>query len=439
MVQQNKGVSQVKVLIVSVGILLMLCAALYSRLNLQNIRQKAQLSETASQNPAASFSNTEKMDDGPKEIPTQRPSNQLTVVEQNADLAADNQQNDNPSEEKPTDISTQNTGYYYAYLSENEKIVYAEIYDALVNRKDELLSTLDTEIADKIYNFVMDDHPEIFYIDGYKLAKNTINQKTVSLTISAKYTMEPQEIMSYEKQIEQVVDTFLQNMPMGLDTYGKIKYAFEYIVKQTEYKVGAPNNQNICSVFLTHSSVCAGYARAFQYLMQRLDIPVAYVVGKSERQGHAWNLVYVDGNPYYVDVTWGDPSYSENDEATDRTWKRPEVNYDYLLITTNDLQKTHTIERTEYFPIAQATDANYYRRENLFFTSFDKEQLHKAIDQAYFEAKSTLTIRVENDNLLYEMTQALIDNQEIVDYLRVKDRFLYNINENMRTFTIWLE
>ena len=48
--------------------------------------------------------------------------------------------------------------------------------------------------------------------------------------------------------------------------------------------------------------VCAGYAHAFQYCMQKLGIPAAYIVGYAG-EAHAWNLLQLGGEYYCMDVT----------------------------------------------------------------------------------------------------------------------------------------
>ena len=55
--------------------------------------------------------------------------------------------------------------------------------------------------------------------------------------------------------------------------------------------------------FVEGNSVCQGYALAFKALMNRADVPCFFVNG----EGHAWNMVELDGAWYYVDVTWDDP------------------------------------------------------------------------------------------------------------------------------------
>ena len=52
-------------------------------------------------------------------------------------------------------------------------------------------------------------------------------------------------------------------------------------------------------------SVCAGYARAFQLIMQKLKIPTYYVLGFA-KEDHAWNIVKLNGRYYNVDLTWDD-------------------------------------------------------------------------------------------------------------------------------------
>ena len=68
------------------------------------------------------------------------------------------------------------------------------------------------------------------------------------------------------------------------------------------------HDQNIARVFWKKQAVCAGYARAVQYLLERLGIPCIYVEGNTigSSEGHAWNIVQIGGQYYYVDATNGD-------------------------------------------------------------------------------------------------------------------------------------
>ena len=75
--------------------------------------------------------------------------------------------------------------------------------------------------------------------------------------------------------------------------------------------MNAPMNQSAYSALVNGRTVCAGYARAFQYLMQRLGIPCYYCTGYAG-EDHAWNIIKLGEDYYNVDVTWDDtdtPTY----------------------------------------------------------------------------------------------------------------------------------
>lgn len=52
--------------------------------------------------------------------------------------------------------------------------------------------------------------------------------------------------------------------------------------------------------------VCQGYAVAYMYLLEQIGIESE--ITSSEMLNHAWNIVYIDGTAYHVDVTWDDPT-----------------------------------------------------------------------------------------------------------------------------------
>ncbi|MBR3551906.1 MAG: hypothetical protein IKN72_00790 [Clostridia bacterium] len=53
------------------------------------------------------------------------------------------------------------------------------------------------------------------------------------------------------------------------------------------------------------TGICGGISFAYKWMMDQLGIECAAV--DSFRLNHAWNEVWLDGEPYFVDVTWDDP------------------------------------------------------------------------------------------------------------------------------------
>ena len=54
--------------------------------------------------------------------------------------------------------------------------------------------------------------------------------------------------------------------------------------------------------------VCDGYASAYMWMMDYLGIE-CYRIVDMPSMSHAWNEVFLDGEAYFVDVTWDDPVY----------------------------------------------------------------------------------------------------------------------------------
>ena len=163
-------------------------------------------------------------------------------------------------------------------------------------------------------------------------------------------------------------------------------------------------------------------------------------------EGHAWNLVKVNGNYYYVDTTWGDVSYQMDDtpsgeEAGDGSGRiaMPEINYDYLNVTTAELLRTHSIGGQVPMPLCVATEANYYVREGAYFTFYDREQMEALFRKTLEEGRADVTIKCADEPCYREVVEGLIDGQEIFRYLSDEEgRVAYAQNEKQLSLTFWV-
>lgn len=330
--------------------------------------------------------------------------------------------------------------YTYDCLNENEQTVYAEIYASVIYMQETELSTTDSDQMEKVFQCVLNDHPEIFYVDGYTFTKYTRGNSVTKIMFEAAYTMDKDAIDKTKEQIENRVLEILSGVPVGTDEYEKIKYVYEYIIENTEYNMAAENNQNICSVFLSNQSVCQGYAKATQYLLQRAGIKATLVVGFVEGgEGHAWNLVSADGDYYYIDTTWGDASYRMTTEETFEVNNLPVINYDYLCVTTEQLCKTHRIQNVVPMPECSAVKDNYYVREGAYFVEVDEKQLEAVFEKSYADEKDYITLQCADFECYQSMFDALITQQKVFRYMNTQESAVaYAKNEEQLSLSFWL-
>ncbi len=82
-------------------------------------------------------------------------------------------------------------------------------------------------------------------------------------------------------------------------SYGTRYESFErnYIFEQAEAYTAY-------GIMVNKIGVCEAYTQAYQYIMEKLDIPCIKVT--STAMDHAWNMVCIDDKWYHVDVTWDD-------------------------------------------------------------------------------------------------------------------------------------
>lgn len=344
---------------------------------------------------------------------------------------------------KDSSIQVQHSAYCYEQLSDKEQTLYADILQALLERTEDAVVAADTEEAAfaKVFQCVMNDHPELFYVDGYTMTSYQENGRVTGQSFCGSYLYSEAETAERMAQMEQKVQKIQKGVPADGSEYEKVRYVYEYLVKNTDYVLGCEDNQNICSVFLNGRSVCLGYAKAAQYLLDRLGIYAILVSGTVEGgQEHAWNIVQIDGSYYHMDVTWGDASYIASNGQQLAKEQKPQINYEYLCVPDEQLLRTHCIKNIVPVPVCDSMAANYYVQEGVYFTEPDMEKAAALFQKAYEQQAECVTFKCADSGVYQEMKRNLIDQQAVFAYLNTaSEQVIYTVNEEQLILSFWLQ
>jgi len=276
-------------------------------------------------------------------------------------------------------------------LSSQGQGLYEKICDAIEKQETFFEFEEDVTISKvkKIVASVQADRPQYFWFENYLWYANEGSQLVNKLEL--KYTCTQKERQRRQAIINDYYGSFAKGVSQNASEYTRLKYTHDYVINNTQYDLDSADNQNIVSVFVNGKSVCAGYARAMQYLLKKQGIRCAYINGVAKGRGsHAWNIVVIDGATYYVDATWDDPAFGGEQ-------RKNYISYSYFCVTTKEIVKTHTAKGNLIkFPNCTATAANYFIKEGLYFRDLGnasadamKTALYKAINEGttFFAAK----------------------------------------------------
>ncbi len=320
------------------------------------------------------------------------------------------------AEETETDDNTESDiaspqNYAYSALGEEAKQVYNEMLTTILEHQESVeVSTLDQEVMEEAYRAVMADYGGLYWVSGYVYTQYTRGGEPTSMEFSPKYTMELAERERIQRQIDASVEELLAGISITDSDYEKAKYVFEILVQNVDYDSSAENNQNIISAFLNRATVCQGYACATQYLLRLLGIESVIVTGNANGESHAWNLVRLDGEYYYMDTTWGNSRYLDSSSQMEKY-----VNYNYLAITSEEISRTHAADSTFPLPECSSMKNNYFVRENKYFSDWNPEAVGGVLAAAWNEGGDA-SVKFSSPELYDQALDYFITKQHIADY-----------------------
>lgn len=248
---------------------------------------------------------------------------------------------------------------YKAFESSKEKMKSGTYQVELGNSLDSILNSSGGQ--DKLAQYYQSaieaytyDNPDVFYLSPNKLYLNiettkNSNGNTYNVYINSgnesNYLIDEfsssSQVNSALSEINQIKDELVSRKTGN--TYDDIKMVHDYIVENTEYdtSISKPNIYNMYGALVNKEAVCEGYARAFKYIMDNMDIPCVLVIGQGtnsngQTENHAWNYVCLDSGWYAIDCTWDDPVVNGSGHVIQSS------KYKYFLKGSTNFNKEHT-------------------------------------------------------------------------------------------------
>lgn len=270
------------------------------------------------------------------------------------------------------DYNVTDNSFFYTQLDTYGKTFYSRLYANLDNLKTGTYSVdfgatfndlLQTSVGETILtnafqlsiNALLLDHPEIFYLDVTKMYMFTESTTTFSGTtyrISIGPDGDNSYLLSGFNSLEDVyiaednIKTQLYTITSGINgsTYDKILQVHNYLIDNISYDSSgteAEITHTLYGALINKVAVCDGYAKAFKYILDNMEISCVEVCGIAQNssgttESHAWNDVLLDGKWYAIDVTWDDPIIiGGNGKLTN------ELRYSYFLRGADTFYGTH--------------------------------------------------------------------------------------------------
>jgi hypothetical protein len=263
------------------------------------------------------------------------PSNVASLAGYVPVIATGTEVTDSKAAEIKKSVSKGNTGEnltfdesiypYYGIINDTQKALYRQIYanaDGEIKHFSPVTDATSTDLTNA-FTAVVNDHPELFWVETSYKFKYTPKGDVADITLVFNTTAD--DLVTSKDKFNAAAKLITDATYGYYTNYEKEKICHDELIKNVKYDENAPMNQSAYSALVYGRTVCAGYARAFQYVLQQLNIPCYYVTGYAG-QNHAWNIVKLEDGYYNVDVTWDDTNPST---------------YDYFNCSDADYDKTH--------------------------------------------------------------------------------------------------
>ena len=146
--------------------------------------------------------------------------------------------------------------YWKSTLTDEQKVLYEEIKESYLQFKEQFgtkVKKINDEDFDKVFDAVVLDHPEIFWIDSYSTIITLNNYINTSKIIQLRYSYTKEEAKEVKARIEPKYNEIIEEAKKRSTDYDKIKYVHDKLIEISQYHEYTPDQvnsyQSIVSIF----------------------------------------------------------------------------------------------------------------------------------------------------------------------------------------------
>ncbi|SDA12400.1 Transglutaminase-like superfamily protein [Ruminococcus sp. YE71] len=293
--------------------------------------------------------------------------------------------------------------YFLENCSDDVRGIYMRLYSGIFNHDTEIKlpsGVIGNEDFSDLLSMTVMTSPWSDAMDS-KYSVSIASDETVeSLTAAFSGSSEDSK-EHYDAVVKRAYE--IAEQAVGYDSdYEKLCYIHDTIIFGCQYEPSAPDAHSAYGALIGGKAVCEGYAKAFSLICELSGITALPVSGiavspESGSQPHMWNKVLLDGEWYNVDVTWDDPTGSDDPLN---------IRYDYLLVSDEYISASHTEKKNVFMPEPAAGNSFgswYYRTGNVITADTDIGQVAARFLNGCFYSGSDRTLRIYcEDSETYE-------------------------------------
>ena len=185
-------------------------------------------------------------------------------------------------------------------LSETAKSEILGMYDAVMTFQETYIFRfpITPEQTEQYYKILAYSLPETMMIlESYRT--NCKNNRVSAIGFD--YVLTQQQYLNRMTELETVVNSLLGDI-QGKSDFEIIKYFHNYLIEKCTYTLNDEDVNNAYGALVNGINHCDGFADAINLLCNAAGIRCQTVLGYMPVY-HAWNIVEIDEQYYYLDVT----------------------------------------------------------------------------------------------------------------------------------------